>query len=97
MKKKFYFGLLAVGSMVAVATTNLKIASNEKGLSDVMMANVEALADNEGDPGIRIYCRCTDGNIFGGNKQCKTNGDNAVCAQGEQGGNIDCTTYNSNC
>jgi hypothetical protein len=49
------------------------------------------------DPGIRIYCRCTDGNIFGGNKQCKTNGDNAVCAQSEQGGNIDCSTYNSNC
>jgi predicted transcriptional regulator len=97
MNKKFYFGLLAAGLMATAVATNVKIALNEKGFSDVVMVGVEALADNESDSGVRIYCRCNDGNIFGGNKQCKTNGKNAVCAQSEQGGNIDCATYNSNC
>ena len=98
MNRKFYFGLLAV-AMVTVAATNLNIVSNERVLSDVMMVEVEALAQNEGDdPGIRIYCYCTDGNIFGGGKKCAANGNQEkACAQSEQGGNIDCSTYNVNC
>jgi hypothetical protein len=86
---------------VAAWNVGLNLNSqNSHNLSDIQLANVEALAQESGgtsDPGIRIYCRCTDGNIFGGNKQCKANGDNSVCAQSEQGGNIDCSTYNSNC
>jgi hypothetical protein len=98
MKKKVLLsGIFALALLVAAGYgVNQKVKSNAN-LSDLALANVEALAQNENDPGIRIYCRCTDGNFIGFNKQCKTNGDNAVCAQGEQGGNIDCTTYNSNC
>jgi hypothetical protein len=95
--KKNLISIFTVAAIATAAGWNVSRNMSEEALSDVALTNIEALAQNETDPGIRIYCRCTDGNIFGGNKQCKTNGDNAVCAQSEQGGNIDCSTYNSNC
>ena len=50
MNKKKIIGLLAAGLIAAVATTNLNIATQESGLSEVSLANVEALADSEKPP-----------------------------------------------
>ncbi len=90
-------GLFALALLSTAGYGVNKSMNSDANLSNLALANVDALAQNEQDPGIRIYCRCTDGNIFGGKKQCKANGDNSVCAQSEQGGNVDCMTYNSNC
>ena len=60
MKKKLLYGL-AVVVIAAVAAFNMNVSSNEYGLSDVSLANVEALAQGENplgdcryDPG--YYC-----------------------------------------
>ena len=46
MKSKIIFGILIIVIALA-AIWNLNISSNEKGLSDVLLANVEALAISE--------------------------------------------------
>ena len=94
--KKLIFGF-AVLAIAAIVVFNINANSKRSGLSDIFLAKVEALAQNEGEEPERIICRCTDGNIFGANKQCKANGDNAKCAQSAPGGNIDCSDYNANC
>jgi len=49
MNKKKIFGLTTAALMVAVIAVNMSISSIKRGLSDVSLANVEALAENEGD------------------------------------------------
>ena len=48
MRKKFICGF-AVIAIAATAAWNVNFNSQTKGMTDVMLANVEALADNEGD------------------------------------------------
>jgi hypothetical protein len=94
MKKKILIFLIVI-VVGALASWNFNQAGGEAILSDVALTDVEALANDEsGGSGIVIYCKCTRG-IFSQN--CKANGDNGVCAQSTQGGNIDCSQYNSNC
>jgi len=50
MKKKF-FGSLAVLAIAAVAAFNVNINASEEGLSDISLANAEALASESGQ-----YC-----------------------------------------
>ena len=48
MNKKKIFGSIAVLAIAAIAAFNININANENGLSDISLANVEALADGEG-------------------------------------------------
>ena len=54
MKKKFLYGF-AVLAIAAVAAVNVTLSSNKYGLSDVSLANVEALAKSEGDDDFGMY------------------------------------------
>ena len=47
MKKKLLYGF-AVLAITVLAVFNMNLISQENGLSDVSLANVEALAQNEG-------------------------------------------------
>jgi len=49
MKRKI-FGFFAVIAIAAMAAWNVNFGSKTSGMSDVMLANVEALADNEYHP-----------------------------------------------
>jgi hypothetical protein len=55
MKKKILFGGIAVLVIAAVAAWNVSLNSQKSELSDTMLANVEALAQSEGDP---VYIPC---------------------------------------
>jgi hypothetical protein len=48
MNKKNFLGLLAAVVFTAVVAVNVNIASQERGISNIAYANVEALADDEG-------------------------------------------------
>ena len=48
-KLKKILGLIAVLLIAVVAAWNVSFGSQTKGMTDVMLANVEALADYEGD------------------------------------------------
>ena len=48
MKKKFYFGLFAVTMVAAAIVINVNLSLKRSGLSDVLLANIEALAQGEG-------------------------------------------------
>ena len=47
MKKKLFYGFAVLGIAVVVAF-NMNLSSNGSGLSDISLANVEALARDEG-------------------------------------------------
>ncbi|GGJ96648.1 NVEALA domain-containing protein [Parabacteroides faecis] len=59
MKKKI-FGAVLITAMALAASWNFNQSKNEVTLSDLTLANLEALADNEG---VVITCSksCTDG------------------------------------
>ena len=46
MKNKVFYGIIVM-AIVSVATFNLRLRSEISGLSDVMLANIQALAENE--------------------------------------------------
>ena len=85
MNKKIYFGLLAIGAVAVIATTNLNIASNKKGLSEISLANVEALALNEDPIGdctwIMDTKECPNGDILI-RGECRMDGDGLSCSCG---------------
>ena len=55
MKKKILSGLFASALLIAAAIGAMESKKSEAGLSDLAMANVEALATREG-PGYTFYC-----------------------------------------
>jgi hypothetical protein len=63
-------------------------------LSDVSLANVEALTQTENGWAI-IQCYCKQ--PAHKNPYCSTYGNGNLCAQSPPGGNVDCANYNSNC
>jgi hypothetical protein len=93
MNKKKILGCIAIFAIISIATFNVNLGAKHTDLPGMSLTNNEALAQ-EADPGVVIYCKCTR-NIF--SKNCKANGDDGVCAQSSQGGNINCSQYNSNC
>ena len=54
MNRKFLYGL-AVLAIAVVAAFNMNLSSKGDGLSDISLANVEALARNEDDAGTKYY------------------------------------------
>ena len=55
MQKKLFYGI-AVIAIAVIAAWNVNVSSIEDGLSDVLLANVEALANGEGDEGGEKIC-----------------------------------------
>jgi len=62
MKKKI-FGVIAVLAIAVVAAWNVNIKSRTNGMSNVIMANVEALAQESNIPFPSCSCskKCSDG------------------------------------
>ncbi|MDR2913987.1 MAG: NVEALA domain-containing protein [Tannerella sp.] len=52
MNKKFFFGSIAVLAIAALTAFNVNVNSQEDGLSDVSLDNIEALAQESG----RVTC-----------------------------------------
>ena len=51
MNKKKFFGFIAIVVLAVIATVNVNLASQERGVSDLAYANTEALADDEDSGG----------------------------------------------
>ena len=81
MKQKLLLFGFAVLTIAAVTTFTMNVNSNDYGLSDISLANVEALALGEGDDGTKcgcmewdksqtdyggVKCPCTNGNEYTG-------------------------------
>ena len=84
MKKKFYAALLAV-AVIAFTGYNVYQSST---LSDLALANVEALA-NTGEGGgetVKCYCKASDGRYV-----CSALGNLAYC------GADPCSNHDGNC
>ena len=88
MNKKKIFGLLAAGLIAAVATTNLNIVSNEKGLSNISLANVEMLAYGESGYSCTVTVECYHGSI-----SCT----GQVCERSALGGWVKCDGHTTKC
>jgi len=73
MKKKLFFGF-AVLTFAAVVTFTMSVNSNDYGLSNIALTNVEALAQSEGGSGCQgcLEWRNIDDKIEG--VKCKSDG-----------------------
>jgi hypothetical protein len=56
MNRKKIYGFLAVLAIAALATVNVHMNGNKSDLSDIGLANVEALAQNENGGGMANEC-----------------------------------------
>jgi len=72
MKKKLFFGF-AVLAIAAVGTFTMNVNSNDYGLSDIALANVEALAQSEGGSGCQ-GCLEWKKDFDSAGVKCKSNG-----------------------
>ena len=77
--------LFAAGSII-----NVHMAQNDHNL-DASLADISVMAQADSQSLDRIICKCTS---FG---RCKAKGSGSPCAQGEPGGNIQCSNYDGNC
>ena len=67
MKKKILSGLFASALLIAAATGAMESKKSEAGLSDLAMANIEALANGEGGEPMNIPRRYAEqGNYSNG-------------------------------
>lgn len=92
MNKKLFICILAAGSIAAVAMTNLNIVSNQKDLSNLTLANVEALAENENGPKPSCFWHaekltCPNGRTI----------DRSVCVSDGDGNSCDCGAVTHSC
>ena len=84
MKKKLFYGF-AILAIAAIAAFNMHVSSKGGGLSDMSLANVEALARNEG--GTNWYQIATVTEPYG-------NGGTITYKCCKEGGNLlDCGGY----
>jgi hypothetical protein len=88
MYKKFFYGIAVLG-VAALAAWNVNVNSQKVELSDVMLANVEALAQDE-NGGTNVVCKCSRMQT----QNCAVNNWGAQCASGN---NVHCWEYNLNC
>lgn len=83
--KKYLFTVLVAGAIGIGTGTAYCLSGDAENLSSLGMENLEALANNEGDPNVKCYCR-TDRRPV-----CSAMGDGAYC------GGDPCETHDSNC
>jgi hypothetical protein len=89
--KKYIFGGIAAILIAAFAAVNVNLNSQSDNLlSDISLANVEALAQ-EGGGGAYLTCYCA---LMSDANCAVNNNGSSVCAGGE---NIQCWNYNRNC
>jgi hypothetical protein len=94
--KKVILGGVAAIVVAVLAVVNVSMNSqNENLLSDLALANVEALAQEEGGGGTVIQCHCQVNSTY--NYYCTIYGTSVLCAQSSAGGNVVCGSHNSNC
>jgi hypothetical protein len=92
--KKIILGGIAAVVIAVLAAVNVKLNSqSENLLSDLALANVEALASGEtsGGGGAYLTCYCS---LMSDQNCAVNNNGSSVCAGGE---NIRCWEYNRNC
>lgn len=87
MKKKI-MGIIAILAVVAVAGYNVLTSHKDVNLSDLLLANVEALADSE-DGNLTVTCYCKT-NWFTPNI-CSANSDGTYC------GGSPCSDHDGDC
>ena len=80
MSKKIFYGI-AVCVVAAMAAWNVNFSSQTKGMSDVSLANIEALAQSEGGGDCRWRTEIVDG--CGGWALCDCNGIGYNCTCGD--------------
>lgn len=82
MKIKKTFGLLAAVAVVAAAGWSYQQSKQYKGMSELTLANVEALANWEGDGGNYYWSREIDciGSETGSYRVCESNGPGNSCS-----------------
>lgn len=91
MKKKVLLSVTTALCSFAFFAYSLQISERKY---ELLSSNVETLA--AADDGVVIFCRCSAAPLFHNNR-CLTTNSGTICAQSEAGGNIMCTTYDSNC
>jgi hypothetical protein len=80
MKKKI-FGFIAVLAIAALAAFNVNVNSQENGLSDISMENIEALASEDTNSNCKWkQMKCSKGTGY--YEGCLTNGDGNSCTCG---------------
>jgi hypothetical protein len=83
MNKKKILGALAVLAIAAMAAYHVNVNTRGNGLSDVSLANVEALAENEGSSGTCKWKNIDCPGWGSGNYEaCLVNGDGYSCTCG---------------
>ena len=75
MRKKVFSSVFALALLATAGWGVNKSMSNDAGLSDLALSNVEALADDENPPLIKyfgLYLECFDsrGNVIGRQYKC---------------------------
>ncbi len=85
MKNRILKTVIGVSFMLLV-TVNLTQAQAQDGRMQALQNEIIDVGGEE-----RVVCNCN----FWGN--CRASGSRALCAQSEEGGNIKCSSYNSNC
>lgn len=91
MKKNI---IVCFACMCSVALFICSLCTNvEK--TEMTVDGVESLSQSESG-GRVVYCRCSKAIIFA-NKECLASNHGNLCAQGEPGGNFECTIHGANC
>ena len=84
--KKYLFTVLVAGAIGIGTGTAYCLSGNAENISSLGMENLEALADNEGDPNVHCFCK------LGSNSPiCTAQGSGAYC------GGDPCNTHDANC
>jgi len=94
MKRKFVIFVGGIAIVVASAV-NLNIGSNKGTLSDLALANIEAMARGETDPPCSGTCGWGLKDGLGWYKYCNICKDLATTLQNELGGNWCCDSCSS--
>lgn len=101
MERQIFLGTCAALLLGFGADLNFQRSQADRQASDLTLADLESMAippdewDMQPPVGNRIICKCDK--WYEPGTGCRVNYDGAKCAQSEEGGNISCANYDSNC
>lgn len=84
--KKYLFTVLVAGAIGIGTGTAYCLSGDAENLSSLGMENLEALADNEGDPNVQCFCKVSSETPI-----CSVQGKGGYC------GSDPCHSHDSNC